>query len=269
MNSIPGPIVTIVIVAIITFKLPACRLAEPAPDRQIRPLPWAETIEPAPDPSIIRDPTLQKAIANTHLPWRVRDRQSGVEMVLVPAGVLRDSRRAGWLSAPENARPIINNSSFYLARGKVTKNEWFRLLGTTCQPIGRDGAKVMISWNDIQDWLAHSPGLRVPSETEWEYAYHCGARLPQARIFDATMESVCPAGRWPVNTGESNINILGFFDLADGPWEWCDTCYIDDPAAVPNNFKVLRGFDSGIDSRSAAPPGERNGLISFRVARNP
>lgn len=47
---------------------------------------WAKTIDTAPDPEIVVDPALRSAIEATGLPWRVRDKTTGIELLLVPPG---------------------------------------------------------------------------------------------------------------------------------------------------------------------------------------
>jgi hypothetical protein len=50
-------------------------------------LPWATTLEFAPNPAVVTDVAFLARMIATGLPWRVRDNASNIEMLLVPPGV--------------------------------------------------------------------------------------------------------------------------------------------------------------------------------------
>jgi formylglycine-generating enzyme required for sulfatase activity len=52
----------------------------------VKPLSWAEVLEQNPDPKVVTDVDFLKRITETKLPWRVKDKASGMEMLLVPPG---------------------------------------------------------------------------------------------------------------------------------------------------------------------------------------
>ena len=58
----------------------------PAPAATSSPLSWAEVLEQNPDPKVVTDADFLKRITETKLPWRVKDKASGIEMLLVPPG---------------------------------------------------------------------------------------------------------------------------------------------------------------------------------------
>ncbi len=47
---------------------------------------WAEVLEVAPNPKVVTDAGMRASIQATGLPWKVRDRVTGIEMLLVPSG---------------------------------------------------------------------------------------------------------------------------------------------------------------------------------------
>ena len=47
---------------------------------------WNVVLDVAPDPAVITDSSIRERIVATGSPWRVRDIESGVEMLLIPPG---------------------------------------------------------------------------------------------------------------------------------------------------------------------------------------
>ncbi len=47
---------------------------------------WATVLEWEPNATIVTDATLRNAITASGLPWRIEDKASGIEMLLVPGG---------------------------------------------------------------------------------------------------------------------------------------------------------------------------------------
>ena len=94
---------------------------------------WAEILDQNPDPAVVTDATLRAAITGTGFPWRVRDRASGIEMLLVPPGEFIMGMSVGDEFANSDEKPaheVILTKPFYLGRTEVTQEQWTRLMGT-------------------------------------------------------------------------------------------------------------------------------------------
>lgn len=94
---------------------------------------WAETIEANCNPAVVADVVLRDAIKSTGLPWRVRDRATGIEMVLIPAGKFNMGMSIGDANANDDERPVhevILTHPFYLGRTEVTQDQWTKLMGS-------------------------------------------------------------------------------------------------------------------------------------------
>ncbi len=94
---------------------------------------WAEILDQAPDPNVVTDATLRTAIAGSGLPWRVRDKLTGIEMLLVPAGEFVMGMSVDDALANSDERPaheVILTKAFYLGRTEVTQAQWTRQMGT-------------------------------------------------------------------------------------------------------------------------------------------
>lgn len=94
---------------------------------------WAEIVERNVDPRVVTDPALAAAIRETGFPWRVRDRKTGIEMLLVPPGQFNMGMSVGDALANGDERPVhevVLTKPFYLGRTEVTQAEWSRIMGS-------------------------------------------------------------------------------------------------------------------------------------------
>ncbi len=95
-------------------------------------LAWAQVLERNPDPAVVTDAALLARIKATGLPWRVRDTESGIEMLLVPPGEFVMGMSPGDMIAMEDERPaheVTLTKAFYLGRTEVTQDQWTKIMG--------------------------------------------------------------------------------------------------------------------------------------------
>lgn len=96
-------------------------------------LDWCEVIEKDCDPKVVTDAVLREAIVRTGLPWRVRDKSTGIEMLLVPPGQFTMGKSAGDAEALANEVPahsVTLTQPYYLGRCEVTKDQLAKVLGS-------------------------------------------------------------------------------------------------------------------------------------------
>ncbi len=96
-------------------------------------VPWADVVDAAVDPRVVTDASLAEAIRATGLPWRVRDKASGIEMLLVPPGSFSMGMSVGDDYANGDERPaheVIITKPFYLGRTEVTQAQWSKVMGS-------------------------------------------------------------------------------------------------------------------------------------------
>jgi len=116
---------------------------KPASVRAPTSLDWCEVIEQDVDPKVVTDAALREAIAGTGLPWRVRDKASGIEMLLVPQGQFMMGKSPGDAEALANEVPVhavTLSQPYYLGRYEVTKEQWSKVLGRDAR-TGAEGVK--------------------------------------------------------------------------------------------------------------------------------
>jgi formylglycine-generating enzyme required for sulfatase activity len=253
-------------------------------------LPWATVLEFAPNPAVVTNGALRKAIAATGLPWRVRDNATQIEMLLVPPGTFNMGCSASnaWGCSP-NENPVhavTLTNPFYIGRYEVTQAQWTATMGSNPSFFQSPSAQVpaaqvpnrpveKVSWNTIQGFLS-ATGLRLPTEAEWEYAcragtttaFHSMPGFPNGTNDDMQAGNIAWFNLNAVNqthpVGGKAANALGLHDMAGNVWEWVNdqyssTYYASSPSTNPPGpasgaGRVLRGgawFDVTIALRSS------------------
>jgi formylglycine-generating enzyme required for sulfatase activity len=252
---------------------------------------WAEVLEDTPHPKVVTDANLRAAIQATGLPWRVRDRRSKIEMLLVPPGSYKRGASPGDNEADANESPAHDvqiTKAFYLGRYEVMESEWKRVKDNFDGPLALGTPQKKVSHDDVVRWLTKAPGLRLPTEAEWEYA--CRAGTTGARYGDVNSVAVYTdnSGGSVARVGTKQSNALGFYDMLGNVGELCSDWYdsydslrsgVSDPQGPASKYyRVVRGGSfAGSDSTCRASsryndgPASRNGFVGFgfRVSRTP
>ncbi|MEY3022162.1 MAG: hypothetical protein RIS86_1360 [Planctomycetota bacterium] len=258
---------------------------------------WATLVEAAPDPAVVVDAAWRAAIDATGLAWRVRDRATGIEMLLVPPGsfVMGSTAADPLAFADESpAHAVTISQPFYLGRRETTQAEYLAFTGVNPSWHGEadDWAERPVEsvTASAVDAFVEAAGLRLPTEAEWEYACRAGTGAPNYALAGDSLGDIAWYG--PNAGGETHpvatktANALGFHDMLGNAWEWVADLYdgfyyLSSPAVDPTGpatgfLRVIRGGswyapESNVRSpfRGAFWP---EGVLSdtgFRVARNP
>ena len=221
---------------------------------------WADVLEQSPNPKVVTDADFLARITATGLPWRVKDKSSGIEMLLVPPGKFVMGMSPGDTQAVDNEKPaheVTLTQPFYLGRTEVTQAQWVKVAGNNpsnfrsgndrdsmIQKLMNEGltkseaeAKAAkestdidplpvesVSWNNCQQFCAKT-NLRLPTEAEWEYSCRAGVRKPTYGNLDdiAWIDKNSSGMTHPV--GKKLPNALGFYDMLGNVFEWCSDIY--------------------------------------------
>jgi formylglycine-generating enzyme required for sulfatase activity len=266
-------------------------------------LPWAEVIEQCPDPAVVTKPELRSAMIATGLPWRVRDKSTQIEMLLIPPGSFQMGCSPSLVHpcAPEESpvHQVTLTRAFYIGRLEVTQAQWTNVMGWNSSIYSGPNHPVeTVGWTGIQTFLA-ATGLRLPTEAEWEFAsraasttaFHAMPSHPEGTNDDAAVGEIAwfggnngPFGTKPV--GQKAANGFGLHDMSGNVREllsdwYSPTYYSKSPTVDPQgpqsgSQRVLRGgswatgyFELRSSHREGLDPNLWNDQIGFRVARNP
>jgi len=267
---------------------------------------WATLVESDPNPAVVTQSDIRTAISATGLAWRVIDRGTGIEMLLVPPGTFQmgcvmgsDEHECYYLELPVHS--VTLTKAFYLARYEVTQAQWTAKMGSNPSYfVAANGYSAsetrpveMVSWNMVQGFLGIT-GFRLPTEAEWEYACRAGTQTPfyNGSTVDASLSVIAWTGeQWSEGgqthtVGGKQANAFGLHDMLGNVWEWVSNGYGEypsasqvDPPGLPASSDaqpIFRGGSWGLNLRgirsSWRAMGElnRQGVdIGFRVARNP
>jgi formylglycine-generating enzyme required for sulfatase activity len=259
---------------------------------------WAILIEGPPNAEVMTDPALRAAIATTGLAWRVRDRSTQIEMLLVPPGVYQ----MGCTSAPYPGacqpselplHQVTLTNAFYLGRFEVTQAQWTATGAHNASyfrdyPDSADRPVERVAWTPIQSFLL-ATGMRLPTEAEWEFACRAGTLGP---LYNNSMdEGSLAALAWYASNsldkthpvGQRAPNPLGFYDMLGNVWEIVDDWFDSyssvnqtNPLGPKSGYNhVARGGSwetASYEIRASFRFGTTESLDfrqGFRVARNP
>jgi len=114
------------------IPLPQEEFSPPILASDSTPMGWAEVLEQNPDPKVVTDADFLKRITETKLPWRVKDKSSGIEMLLVPPGNFVMGMSPGDSLADVEEKPaheVTITKAFYLGRTEVTQEQWMKVMG--------------------------------------------------------------------------------------------------------------------------------------------
>ena len=240
---------------------------------------WFETAAFLPDPIVVPNDEARARMAATKLAWKVRDRKTGIVMLLVAPGELMmgstaTERMVAVQSVPQEQREQYAESvksesrrlvtiarPFYLSESEVSQEAWQNVMGANPSHfVEAQNPVEQVSWDDCQRFCKLS-GLRLPSEAEWEYAttlFSFGSTI--------THQQANHAATQPVACGSLPANPWGFREMHGNVWEWCEDSY---QAEASRTHDAVKGHSSDRVLRGFGAPGFTNLSVGLRVARDP
>ena len=254
----------------------------PKPADSKRALDWCDVVAADPDSAVVTDAAARTRMTATKLPWKVRDRKTGIVMLLCPPGEFMMGSPASEAGRfrDEAQHPVPITRAFYLSETEVTQESWQKVMGTN--PSKNKGASnpvENVSWNNCQSFC-QSFGLRLPTESEWEYA--CRAGTTTAYSFGAfiTKQHANFSSGGTVACGSLPANPWGFREMHGNVCEWCEDVNASTESPTQDavkgemTWRVLCGGGVGVHpsklrsaNRRGSPPGNASGNIGLRVAR--
>jgi len=235
----------------------------------------------------------------------------GAQAVLVPGGTFLQGKRT---LDPADPGREVTISSFLLGETVVTQFQYQEITGTNPSRFpGPNNPVEQVSWFEavaycnqlsVRDglapaylidglkvtWDAKSPGWRLPTEAEFEFAARGGAN-PKGYEFPGSDAAEKVA--WGYSNSQKRTHVVkelpanetGVYGLAGNVWQWCWDWYTFDRSALPTSdpkgpavgsARVSRGGAWNEDHADAFRPYYRaddgpetkGDNLGFRVARN-
>ena len=196
---------------------------------------------------------------------------------------------------------------FWLAETACTQALWQAVMGENPSYFkGEENPVEKVSWSVVKQFIERTNGrhpglnLRLPSESEWEYACRAGTSTPfwfgsklttdKANFNGGYPYALGPKGEYRERTVPARHfqpNPWGLYQMHGNVWEWCEDRWHDNYKGAPEGGQpwltggnkeqsVLRGgswIHLGGSLRSAcrlhASPSNRYDFYGFRLARDP
>ena len=236
------------------------------------------------------------------------DPTTGMQLIKVIGGTytMGDTFTTG--ASNESQPHSVTLSDFYIGKFEVTQGEWFAVMGTnpsgfsTCGASGANCPVEMVSWNDVQAFIAKlnvmsNTTYRLPTEAEWEYAAAVRTDGVKERYSGGSV--VGDVAWYPANAtgtthpvGGKQANSRGIHDMSGNVWEWVNDWYEDtytntaqtNPVGPSSRYwgRVVRGGSwSDFVRTNLVPDGERTtrrgplsvsekyNYLGFRLAASP
>ncbi|MGW6196451.1 formylglycine-generating enzyme family protein [Kribbella sp. NPDC055110] len=187
-----------------------------------------------------------------------------LDLVDLPAGLLflRDDR--------VGKRWHVNLPAFRLARYPVTQAglplagvSWYDAVALCNQLSSEADLPVAYTISGEQvDWDPASPGYRLPTEAEWQYA--CTAGTPGYRYgpLDEIAWYAENSDGHPHPVGLRTPNVWGLHDMLGNVWEWCWDLY--DPETY-GPYRIFRGGGFADGERSLGSTVRRRSHPTFAI----
>ena len=234
-----------------------------------------------------------KRIAASELPWRVRDRRSGIVMLLCPriSLIVGSSPLEVGHQPDETLLSVRIASPFYLGETAVTQAQWERLMtGNPSVHQGDDFPVENVSaWQCLDFAKRCGPGFRFPNEVEWEYACRADSSTPFSHSDWLDADEANYNGHYPYPGSPEGVkrgttvavrslppNRWGFYEMHGNVWEWCSAAPARIQALGADGVPtVLRGGSWGnhahscrCASRIVRAPNYTRMTAGFRLARD-
>ncbi|MDQ1278287.1 MAG: Formylglycine-rating enzyme family protein [Thermodesulfobacteriota bacterium] len=225
----------------------------------------------------------------------------GAKFVLIPAGTFMMGSPGSEAGRDDDEGPyhqVTISRPFYMQTTEVTQGQWKRVMGDNPSHFsicGDDCPVEYVSWEDVQGFIKKLNSMertdkyRLPTEAQWEYAARAGTttRFHAGNSDDdllraGWLNSNSASKTHPV--GQKMSNSWGLYDMHGNVYEWVQDWFrlyaagsLTDPAGPPSGLKRVRRGGSWssiarfcrLSNRDYFGPGQRSGLLGFRLLRTP
>jgi len=202
------------------------------------------------------------------------------DMVKVPPGRFVDGEATG-------RRELLVSRPFEIGVTLVTQALWRAVMrGDPSRFLGQDFPVEMITWDDVQAFLARLSGLglrgfRLPAEVEWAWVARCGVPTGWAGA-DRTQSVAVMGGSQTAPVAGLSGSAVGAFDASGNVREWQQDGSVETPpggvdvqSSASGSRHITRGGGWSLGSsytrvahRGLSIPFNRFHNLGFRLARS-
>jgi serine/threonine protein kinase/formylglycine-generating enzyme required for sulfatase activity len=161
-----------------------------------------------------------------------RHKKTGIQLNLLPGGSFLMGSKDKELAITGASPPCkVTLKPFFMGRFELKQSEWKRFdQSIVLSNPGPDLPMSNISWLMIKDWLKKAGGeLRMPSESEWEYAcragttsaYFWGDRFDPSYVWCGE-NSAGSYKSGAIHEKSGKWNAFGLVEILGNVWEWIE-----------------------------------------------
>ena len=144
-----------------------------------------------------------------------------------------DKECIGWERA---RRQVKIGNGFWIGKTEVTQASYQRVMGSN--PSRYRGALLpveQVDWRSAGQYC-RIVGMRLPTESEWEFAAAGGLPAPRYGPVDAIAWYDGNSGDSTHHVGQKMPNGYGLYDMLGNVWEW-----VADPFPVDAHRRIMKG----------------------------
>ena len=158
--------------------------------------------------------------------------KTGLEFVLIPGGTFT------LMSSADSPGREVTIRPFLICRTECTQKAWDLTGGYDIRQWKNPDLPIeRVDWNGCREWCAKT-GLRLPTESEWEYACRGGTKT--SHYFGKSSSGLEKYAWYNRNSqgkthpvGRKKPNAFGLFDLFGNISEWCEDSWREDYSKTP------------------------------------
>ena len=165
---------------------------------------------------------------------------------------------------------IVIDRGFWMGKTEVTQAAFERVMGVNPSRYrGRLYPVEQVDWEAARTYCSRL-GMRLPTESEWEFAAAGGIDAPRYGPVDSIAWYDPNSGDSTHDVGGKQPNAYGLYDMLGNVWEW-----VEDQSNVDPHRKIMKGGSFYNISRDIRMPNRetpvedmRHRNVGFRCVAN-
>ncbi len=165
---------------------------------------------------------------------------------------------------------MVIEKGFWMDTTEVTQAAFERVMRSNPSRYRGPGHPVeQVDWKSAEQYC-RAVGMRLPTESEWEFAAAGGVNAPRYGELSAIAWYDPNSGDSTHDVGQKMANRYGLFDMLGNVWEW-----VEDAAEADPQRKIMKGGsfyniarDLRMPNRETPLEDMRHRNVGFRCATN-
>jgi formylglycine-generating enzyme required for sulfatase activity len=154
---------------------------------------------------------------------------------------------------------IVIDHGFWMGKTEVTQAAFERVMGVNPSRYrGQLHPVEQVDWQSARTYCSRI-GMRLPTESEWEFAAAGGIDAPRYGSVDSIAWYDPNSGDSTHDVGGKQPNAYGLYDMLGNVWEW-----VEDQSNIDPHRKIMKGGSFYNISRDIRMPNRETPLEDMR-----